>query len=209
MHSFLYFMRDGYPHISTLFYTCNMQKSENKAIFLRIFGETAKNEGIFSRQQNATEVCMASRPANTPARLAAWTASQNYVLLFSQPCRQYSHTKHSGVSRQAHFRRQPETIFRQPSSFLQSNLNLQPANTIPSGSSGQYSPAANLSISVLTTFHQPVYNNSRQVKPAGCQYTPPLHFSFSFFPLFFLFFFSYFSGIILNTGSSSTGSSRL
>ena len=29
-------------------------------------------------------ICRASRPANTPARLAAWTAPQNYVLLFSQ-----------------------------------------------------------------------------------------------------------------------------
>lgn len=29
-------------------------------------------------------ICRASRPANTPARLAAWTALQNFVLLFSQ-----------------------------------------------------------------------------------------------------------------------------
>lgn len=211
MHSFLYFMRDGYPHISTLFYTCNMQKSENKAIFLRIFGETAKNEGIFSRQQNATEVCMASRPANTPARLAAWTALQNYVLLFSQPCRQYSYAKHSAavgkltscVSREQSFvNRHPLFLCKEahPSLIQQISFRLvRPA--LPRHPSFHTRPS---------TFHQPVHNNSRQVKPAGCQY-PSLFtfFSFSFFHLFFLFFFSYFSGIILNTGSSSTGSSGL
>ena len=55
-------------------------------------------------------VCMASHPANTTVRLAAWTALQNYVLPFSQPCRQYSHVKHStatsklpsGASRPTH-----------------------------------------------------------------------------------------------------------
>lgn len=93
-------------------------------------------------------------------------------------------------SRQAHFRCHPATIFRQPSSFLQSksqsstsqhlpsgspgqhppvlllyraNLSLPSANTLPSGSSGQHSPAAHLSIPGLTTFHKPVHDNSRQM----------------------------------------------
>lgn len=133
MHSFLYSRRAGGPHISALFYTCNMQKRENKAIFLRISGETAKNEGICSRQQNATEVCRASRPANTPARLAAWTASQNYVLLFSQPSRQYNHAKHSAaagnnLSSAVILFTEQISVFHQSIAFLPA----RPANTLPS-----------------------------------------------------------------------------
>ena len=197
MHSFLYLRRARGPHISTLFYTCNMQKRENKAIFLRISGETAKNEGICSRQQNATEVCRASRPANTPARLAAWAAPQNYVLLFSQTCRQYSHAKHSaaagkltsGVSRPIPSRHY--FLF-----FYTRNLSLPPANPIPSGSPGQHTPPPHLSIPGLTAFHKSVHDNSRQVSPAGCQYTPHpslFFFLFSFFLFSLLFFFFSFS----------------
>lgn len=191
MHSFLYSRRAGGPHISALFYTCNMQKRENKAIFLRISGETAKNEGICSRQQNATGVCRASCPANTPARLAAWTVPQNYVLLFSQTCRQYSHAKHSaaagkltsGVSRPIPSRHY--FLF-----FYTSNLSLPSANPIPSGSPGQHTPPPHLSIPGLTAFHKPAHSNSRQVSPAGCQYIllPP-HSFFFFSPFSFSLFF--------------------
>lgn len=53
-----------------------------------------------SKTQRAAgkHLCRASRPAYTPARLAAWTAPKNYVLSFSQPCRQYSHIKHSAAT---------------------------------------------------------------------------------------------------------------
>ena len=53
-----------------------------------------------SKTQRAAgkHLCRASRPAYTPARLAAWTAPKNYVLPFSQPCRQYSHIKHSAAT---------------------------------------------------------------------------------------------------------------
>lgn len=200
-----YFRRAGGPHISTLFYTCNMQKRENKAIFLRISGEMAKNKGICSRQQNATGVCRASLLASTTARLAAWTALQNYVLLFSQPCRQYSYAKHSAaagkltscVSRQQSFvNRHP---FYRANLILSSVNNLLPgspgqyphvilffytrklilpsSNRFHSGSSGQALPGLSSFHTRPSTFHQPVHNNSRQVKPAGCQY-PPLFTSF-------------------------------
>lgn len=53
-----------------------------------------------SKTQRAAgkHLCRASRPAYTPARLAAWTAPKNYVLPFSQPCRQYSHIKRSAAT---------------------------------------------------------------------------------------------------------------
>ena len=68
------------------------KKEKIKRFFCEFLERWRKNKGICSRQQNATGVCRASRPASTPARLAAWTALQNYVLLFSQPCRQYTVT---------------------------------------------------------------------------------------------------------------------
>lgn len=185
------------------------KKEKIKRFFCEFLERWRKNEGICSRQQNATWVCRASRPATTHARLAAWTALQNYVLLFSQPCRQYSHTKHSGVSRQAHFRRQPETIFRQPSSFLQSKSQPSLSQQPPF----RRQPASTHPPSIFSYRPHSLPSSNTQQQPAGftCRLPipSPLHFSFSFFPLFFLFFFSYFSEIILNTGSSSTGSSGL
>ena len=74
------------------------KKEKIKRFFCEFLERWRKNKGICSRQQNATGVCRASRPASTPARLAAWTALQNYVLLFSQPCMQYSYAKHSAAA---------------------------------------------------------------------------------------------------------------
>lgn len=112
MHSFLYFRRAGGSHISALFYACNMQKRENKAIFLRISGEMAKkNKGICSRQQNATGVCRVSCPASTPARLAVSPAGNTVT---------------PNIPRQPASSppRQPAIIFRHLASFLQSKSQL-------------------------------------------------------------------------------------
>lgn len=74
------------------------KKEKIKRFFCGFLERWRKNKGICNRQQNATGVCRASRPASTPARLATWTALQNYVLLFSHPCRQYSYAKHSAAA---------------------------------------------------------------------------------------------------------------
>lgn len=116
-------------------------------------------------------ICGASRPANTPARLAAWTASQNYALLFSQHLqarrsRQASAPAGkllSGHSRTTPFRldslqsttlsgrllllsrRQPATAFRRIS-FHTSPHNLPLARNLHSGLTGQYIPALIISL---------------------------------------------------------------
>ena len=54
-----------------------------------------------------------------------------------------------------------------------------------------HSPAAgHLFVPGLTILHQPVHSNSRQVKPAGCQYSP-------FFTVLFFFFFQNITSIII------------
>ena len=216
MHSFLYFRRAGGSHISTLLYACNMQKKENKAIFLRISGEMAKKRRNMQPTAKRNGSMQGSSP-RTPARIAAWTASQNYVLLFSQPCRQYSYTKHSaaagkltsGASRQQSF------VSRHP--FYRANLNLPLANNHPSGVSRPVHPAARLFIPASQlSFIQYTATAGRLHLPAANTLSALhlLFFLFFFFLLFFFsshfsLFFSHFSGILLNIGSSSTGSSGL
>ena len=94
------------------------KKEKIKRFFCGFLERQRKNEGICSRQQNATGACRVSRPANTPARLAAWIASQNYVLLF-QPAAfiPASAGQHSQTSRHL---------------FYIANLSLPAANIIPS-----------------------------------------------------------------------------
>lgn len=107
-------------------------------------------------------ICGASRPANTPARLAAWTASQNYALLFSQHLQaRRSHQASapagkllSGHSRTTPFRldslqsttlsgrllllsrRQPATAFRRIS-FHTSHHSLTPVSNLHSDLTGK------------------------------------------------------------------------
>ena len=130
-------------------------------------------------------ICGASRPANTPARLAAWTASQNYALLFSQHLQaRRSHQASapagkllSGHSRTTPFRldslqsttlsgrllllsrRQPATAFRRIS-FHTSPHSLPPArNFIPA------CPASTLSLSFFLSFSSiPLYTKKETGK---------------------------------------------
>ena len=183
MHSFLYVRRAGGPHISTVFYACNMQKRENKAIFLRISGEMAKKRRNMQPTAKRNGSMQGSSP-RTPARIAA----QNYVLLVSQPCRQYSYTKHSaaagkltsGASRQQSF------VSRHP--FYRANLNLPLANNHPSGVSRPVHPAARLFIPASQlSFIQYTATAGRLHLPAANTLSA-LHLLF-FFPLIFLYSF--------------------
>ena len=233
MHSFLYFRRAGGPHISTLFYTCNMQKREKEAIFLRIFGEMAKKRRNMQPAANATGVCRASRPANTPARLAAWTASQNYVLLFSHPCRQYNHAKHprqpasllpvssgNNLSSAAILFTEQISIFHQPTPSFRlarptpsrpSSLQSKPQPSLSQHPPFRRQPASTPTPPIFPYQASQLFN-SQYTTTAGRFNLPAANtLPSSLFSSFFLFsfllsFFSYFSGIILNTGSSSTGS---
>ena len=121
-----------------------------------------------SKTQRAAgkHLCRASRPAYTPARLAAWTAPKNYVLPFSQPCRQYSHIKHSaatskllsGSSRPTH-----------PAACLFVPAPQSPAS--PQPPLRQHIPVLILVLSTSPPFHA-----TKKRKP-----TSPVSISFSFF----------------------------
>lgn len=121
-----------------------------------------------SKTQRAAgkHLCRASRPAYTPARLVAWTAPKNYVLPFSQPCRQYSHIKHSaatskllsGSSRPTH-----------PAACLFVPAPQSPAS--PQPPLRQHIPVLILVLSTSPPFHA-----TKKRKP-----TSPVSISFSFF----------------------------
>ena len=86
MHSFLYFRRAGGSHVSTLFYACNMQKRENKAIFLRISEEMAKKRRNMQPTAKRNGSMQGFVPRKHPSQAC------------SQPCRQYSYAKHSAAA---------------------------------------------------------------------------------------------------------------
>ena len=130
-------------------------------------------------------ICRASRPANTRARLAAWTASQNYVLLFSRHLqarrsRQTSATPFRLNSLQSttlsgrlllHSRRQPATAFCHIS-FHTSPHNLTLARNLHSGLTGQYISA--LTFFLFLSFSSPLHSTQKR-KPAK-----PISISFSY-----------------------------
>ena len=107
----------------------------------------------FCRQQNAAGryICRASRPVYTPARLAAWTAPQNYVLLFSQhlPAGILKKPRHPTSS----FRLQPVNTF--PAGFLQSTT-LSVRHHFHSGVSRQQPHAASSFHTSITILSQPI-----------------------------------------------------
>ena len=122
--------------------------------------------------------CRASRPANTPARLAAWTASQNFVLLFSQPCQQMFQ-KNCG-SQQASFRLQPANTF-QTGFFTGHHTFRLPLPT------SRCQPANNLSPHIF--LYQPTQSSASQ-QPHNSGLTGQCISSLILF--FFLFFLSFF-----------------
>ena len=204
-----YFRRAGGPHISTMFYTCNMQKRENKAIFLRISGEMAKKRRNMQSTAKRNVGMQGFAPRNHPRQACSLDciAKLRFAFQPALPAIQSHQTFRS--SRQAHLLRQPVTIFRHPASFLQSKSQPSLSQQPPF----RRQPASTHPPSIFSYRPHSLPSSNTQQQPAGftCRLPipSPLHFSFSFFPLFFLFFFSYFSEIILNTGSSSTGSSGL
>lgn len=150
MHSFLYFRRAGGSHISTLFYACNMQKRENKAIFLRISEEMAKKRRNMQPTAKRNGSMQGFAPRKHPRQACSLDCIAKLSFAFQPALQAYSYA----------------------------NIPQQPASS-PPASAGQPSPADQLSLPALTTFHQPTHSNSRQVTPAGCPYPSPLHF-FSF-----------------------------
>ena len=133
------------------------KKEKIKRFFCGFLKRWRKNEGICSRQQNATGVCRVSCPASTPARLAVSPAGNTVT---------------PNIPRQPASSppRQPAIIFCQPSFFTEQIsafpyptpfLPACPANT-PRRQS--------FYIGIFTTFLHPTHSNSRQVSPAGCQF---------------------------------------
>lgn len=186
MHSFLYFRRAGGSHISTLFYACNMQKRENKAIFLRISGEMAKKTKEYAADSKTQREYAGLRaPQAPPPGLQPGLHCKTTFCFSVSP---------AGNTVTPNIPRQPAIIFRHPSSFLQSksqpsNIQQPPFRRQPASTPRRPS----FYIGTLITFLHPTHSNSRQVKPAGCQYTPLFIFHFSFL---FFFLSSFFLSIL-------------
>lgn len=123
-------------------------------------------------------VCMASRPAYTPARLAAWTAPQNYVLLFSQhlPARQLRQTFCS--IQHVLFRRHPANTFQ--ARFLTEHYTLRPPLPTSRRQPDSKLPPPHLFI--------PAPQSSASQRPPFRLDRPMHSLSYSFF-IFFLSFF--------------------
>ena len=191
MHSFLYLRRARGPHISTLFYTCNMQKRENKAIFLRISGEMSKKTKEYAAG------------SKTQRKYAGLRAPQ---------------TPHPGLQPGLHRKTTFCFSVRPAGNTVTPNIPRQPASSLPA-SAGQYLPVIIFCFSIQGTSAFPLPTPFLPARPANTprrpifpyqasqpsisQYTttagrfhlpaantlPILHFSF----FFFLFFFSLFS----------------
>ena len=146
MHSFLYFKRAGGSHISTMFYTCNMQKRENKAIFLRISGEMAKKQRNIQPTAKRNGSMQGFAPRKHPRQACSLDCIAKLRFAFQPALHAIQLRKTFRSSRQAHLLRQPVTIFRhthlsisapsQPS-FIQhtataGRFHLPAANTLPS-----------------------------------------------------------------------------
>lgn len=176
MHSFLYFRRAGGSHVSTLFYTCNMQKRENKAIFLRISEEMAKKRRNMQPTAKRNGSMQGFVPRKHPSQAC------------SQPCRQYSYAKHSAAAGKLtsasagnnllpfiFFFAEQISAFKYPTTFIPA----RPVNTHPPP------------IFLYRHSHNFPSSNTQQ-QPAGytCRLPIPsrLHFfSFDFFVNIFLF----------------------
>lgn len=159
MHSFLYFKRAGGSHISTMFYTCNMQKRENKAIFLRISGEMAKKQRNMqpTAKRNGSMQGFAPRKHPPPGLQPGLHCKTTFCFSASLAC-----------------------------NTVTQNIPQQPASSPPASAGNNLSPYPSFYIGTITTFLHPTHSNSRQVSPAGCQYS-------SLFTSFFLIFCKYFS----------------
>ena len=168
MHSFLYFRRAGGSHVSTLFYACNMQKRENKAIFLRISEEMAKKRRNMQPTAKRNGSMQGFVPRKHPSQAC------------SQPCRQYSYAKHSAAAGKLTSASAGNNLL--PAVFFyRANLSFPLSNTIPSGLSGQHSPPP---IFLYRHLHNFPSSNTQQ-QPAGftCRLPIPSHlhfFSFEF-----------------------------
>lgn len=144
MHSFLYFKRAGGSHISTLFYTCNMQKRENKAIFLRISGEmakkrrnmqpTAKRNGSmqgFAPRKHPRQAC--SLDCIAKLRFAfqpALPAIQSHQTFRRQPASSLPASAGNNLSSSSFFFTEQISFFHQSIIFFPA----RPANTLTSSS---------------------------------------------------------------------------
>lgn len=184
MHSFLYFRRAGGSHVSTLFYACNMQKRENKAIFLRISEEMAKKRRNMQPTAKRNGSMQGFVPRKHPSQAC------------SQPCRQYSYAKHSAAAGKLTSASAGNNLL--PSIFFfaeQISAFPQPTTTLPA-SAGQHSPAIHLFIPASQpSFIQHTTTAGRLHLPAAN--TLPL------FTFLFLFSLSFFSFSFLTSAKSS------
>lgn len=147
MHSFLHFRRAGGSHISTLFYTCNMRKRENKAFFLRISGEMAKKRRNMQPTAKRNGSMQGFAPRKHPRQACSLDCIAKLRFAFQPALQAYSY---------ANIPQQPASSPPAPagnnlssSSFFfteQISAFPQPTTTLPA-SAGQHSPAAHLSIS--------------------------------------------------------------
>lgn len=177
MHSFLYFRRAGGSHISTLFYACNMQKRENKAIFLRISGEMAKKR----RNMQPTAKRNGSMQGFAPRKYPRQDCSLDCIakLLFAfQPALQAIQLHQTfRSSRQAHLRRQPATIFRIHLFFTeQISAFPQPTTILPARPANAHPPPIFL------------YRHSHNFPSSNTQQQPAGFTCRQYFPFSLLFF---------------------
>lgn len=186
MHSFLHFRRAGGSHISTLFYTCNMRKRENKAFFLRISGEMAKKRRNMQPTAKRNGSMQGFAPRKHPRQACSLDCIAKLRFAFQPALQAYSY---------ANIPHQPASSPPAPagnnlsssSFFFTANLSLPSANNHPSGvSRPALTRRPSFHIGTLTAFLHPTHSNSRQVSPAGCQYP-------SLFTSFLLIFCKYFS----------------
>lgn len=130
MHSFLYFRRAGGSHIFTLFYTCNMQKRENKAIFLRISEDMAKKRRNIQPTAKRNWSMQGFAPRKHPRQACNLDCIAKLRFAFQPSLQAIQLRQTFRSSRQAHLLRQPAIIFR-IHLFLQSksqpSLSQQPS----------------------------------------------------------------------------------
>ena len=146
-----------------------MQKRENKAIFLRISGEMAKKQRNMQPTAKRNGSMQGFAPRKHPRQACSLDCIAKLSFAFQPALQAYSYA----------------------------NIPQQLASSPPAPAGNNLSPSPSFYIGTITTFLHPTHNNSRQVKPAGCQY-PPL-FTFFLFP----FSLSFFSFSFLTSAKSS------
>ena len=132
MHSFLYFKRAGGSHISTMFYTCNMQKRENKAIFLRISGEMAKKQRNMQPTAKRNGSMQGFAPRKHPRQACSLDCIAKLRFAFQPAPAGKTVTPYISLQPATVFRPQPADTF--PADFLQSTT-LSGPNYLPPGAS--------------------------------------------------------------------------